>query len=100
MREQGIDLVPGEARQRCHRDDSQRPEQPPLLLHRETHDLSLHKTPPWANFGTLAGLKPGAYIRSLSLARGRALRQLRVNKLRHYNGHRLKLLLLRERPQA
>ena len=40
--QRGIDLGPGDAGERSHDEYAQRPEQSPLLLHRQTHDLFLH----------------------------------------------------------
>src|SRR5882762_3818441 len=46
MCQHGVDLRPGDAGKRSHDECPQRPEQSPLLLHRQTHDLFLHWNPP------------------------------------------------------
>ena len=46
MCQRGVDLCPGDAGERSHDEYPQRPEQSPLLLHRQTHDPFLHWNSP------------------------------------------------------
>src|SRR5258708_31590443 len=46
MCHRGVDLRPGNAGERSYDEYPQRPEQSPLLLHRQAHDPFLHWDPP------------------------------------------------------